>query len=112
METTDTIHDTFEKANALFKQGYDDTNIAAKLKAEGVEEHTLQEIMIRIKQLRNRKRTHNGSLMIVLGVLLSGIGFISCVMLAESNTSISFFLYGLTSLGALIIIAGLIFIFS
>ena len=112
METPNTIHDRFEKANELFKQGYDDANIAAKLRAEGISEHTLQEIMVRIKQLRNRKRTHNGSLLIVLGVLLSGFGFISCVMLAESNTSISFFLYGLTSLGALIIIAGLLFIFS
>jgi hypothetical protein len=50
-------------------------------------------------------------MLVLVGVVLLGLGFVSCIFLSDTGASLDFALYGLTAIGAVILIAGLAMIF-
>lgn len=96
----------------MIAEGQTNEHILAKLKNDGCSVSELDSAAQYIKQLKLKKRTKRGSMFVLAGVLMLGLGFISCVVLHNFNYDINFSLYGLTGIGAILLIAGLIMIFS
>lgn len=94
------------------EQGIDNDTIIANFKKIGYDEDQLNELHIQIKKIRNKKRTRTGSVLVLTGVIILGLGFISCIILHYLESDINFSLYGLTGIGALVLIVGLILLFS
>ena len=111
MEQKDSNDKHLQQGWKMLKEHHDFTAIAAHFKNAGVDEETVETIIRLLKKRRTAERSQWGTVMILAGVLLMGIGFFSSFILHGSNSSISFALYGLTTVGAIILLAGLFFIF-
>jgi hypothetical protein len=94
------------------EQGLDNEAILANFQKMGFDESQLKELHILVKKIRNKKRTQTGSVLVLIGVIILGLGFISCIVLHYLGSDINFSLYGLTGIGAVALIIGLILIFS
>ncbi len=94
------------------EQGLDNEAIIANFQKMGIDESQLKELQILVKNIRNKKRTQTGSVLVLIGVIILGLGFISCIVLHYLGSDINFSLYGLTGIGAVALIIGLILIFS
>ncbi len=112
MEKPNTLRQHLDDVQSMIRQGHNNDSIEKKLKQKGIEESLIVEILTEVKRIRNRKRTKTGSLLSLLGVVLLGIGFISCIVIHLNGGDVGFSLYGITAAGAVILIAGLVFIFS
>ncbi len=86
--------------------------IVANFQKLGFDDNQLNELRILIHKIRNKKRTQTGSILVLIGVVILGLGFISCIVLHYCGADINFSLYGLTGIGAIALIVGLILIFS
>ena len=109
---TQNIHEHLEEAKSLLNQGYDMAYIEAKLKQKNLDESSYIEILHQLKRFRNSKRTKNGTILVLIGVILLGAGFISCIAIHLNGGSVGFSLYGLTTIGAIVLTIGLVLIFS
>jgi len=112
MEKSNTLPQQLEDVQILIQQGHSNASIEKTLKQKGIEDAMIDEILAEVKRIRNRKRTKTGSILSLMGVVLLGIGFISCIVIHLNGGDVGFSLYGLTAAGAVILIAGLVFIFS
>ena len=105
------FNDSLAIAKRLIYQGKDNAFIKNELIKHGVDATVISEVLKQVKHIRNAKRTKNGTLLILTGVFLLGLGFILCILLSGTGASIDFSLYGLTAIGAIILVAGLAMIF-
>jgi len=111
MEHNFPFHESLNTAKMLIDQNKDNAFIKAQLIQKGGDPTIIAEVMKQVKYIRNASRTKNGTYLILLGVFLLGLGFICCILLTGSGASIDFALYGLTALGAIILVVGLAMIF-
>lgn len=99
-------------AHLLFEQGKDLTFIETKLKEKNIEQQDLEEILKQLKRLNHIQRNKKGVQLILLGVILLGVGFITSILLhLNGSTSLDFPLYGLTATGIVVLIVGLVYLF-
>lgn len=96
----------------LIEEGLANEAIVANFQKMGFDENQLNDLKILIHKIRNKKRTQTGSRLVLIGVVILGLGFISCIVLHYYGADINFSLYGLTGIGAIALIVGLILIFS
>lgn len=111
MEQQSHLHSYLNTAKLLIEQGRDNAFIEAQLTQQGLDSTSITEVLEQVKRIRNAKRTQNGSMLVLAGVILLGLGFISCIFLHDAGASVDFALYGLTAIGAIVLIAGLAMIF-
>lgn len=111
MHTNVTYFKHLKYAKTMLAEGHSRQDIELALNREGAEEATVKEIMGHLKPEEKSGRTQKGSLLVLCGVVLLGIGFIFSILFVGSGTSINFALYGLTILGAVVLIAGLAMVF-
>jgi hypothetical protein len=100
------------KIKTWIEEELDNETIILKLRSEGLEESQINELQILIKKIRNKNRTRTGSILVLIGVIVLGLGFISCIILHYMGQDINFSLYGLTGIGAIVLIVGLVLIFN
>ena len=96
----------------LIAQGLSNEAIMVSYENIGFDESELKELHMLIQKIRNKKRTETGILLVLVGVIILGLGFMSCLLLHYLGNDINFWLYGLTGIGALALFIGLILIFS
>ena len=101
-----------EVIRTLVAQGHDNVFIEQHLIEKGIDKLQVPELLASAKRMRHAMRTRKGSLLVVLGVLILGMGFISCVIIHNTGGEIGLPLYGLTILGLCIVFGGLVFIFQ
>lgn len=101
-----------EMIKKCIDDGLDNVAILNHLKNIGQIENEESELLRHINKIRNKKRTRTGSILVLIGVIILGIGFISCIILHYLDQDINFSLYGLTCIGAIALIIGLILIFN
>jgi hypothetical protein len=94
------------------EEGLTNEAIVANFQKLGFDDNQLNELQILIKKIKNKKRTQTGSILVLIGVIILGLGFIGCIVLHYLGADINFSLYGLTGIGAIALIVGLILIFS
>ena len=95
----------------MIGEGRDIAFIESYFNQQGLDENIVVKIIQQVKRLRNAKLTKQGTLLILLGVAILGIGFISCVLIHYNGGSIGFSLYGLTAIGLVLLVVGLAMIF-
>jgi hypothetical protein len=112
MTENDTIDRHAEAGWKMLKGHHDLNSVEAHFKNEGLPEELVEAVMKAIRKKRHTERSQYGTIMLIAGVLLLGIGFFSCVTLTHGGaSSLDFALYGLTTIGAIIVIVALVFIF-
>ncbi len=111
MEQNSTFQNQLEMAKKMIEQGRDNASIESYFNQQGLDENTVVQIIKQVKRLRNAKLTKQGSLLILSGVVILGIGFISCILIHYNGGSIGFSLYGLTAIGLVLLVIGLAMIF-
>ncbi len=111
MEQNSTFQQHLNTAKMLIEQGRDNAFIESHFQQQGVDSTVLSTVLEQVKRLRNAKRTQNGSMLVLIGVILLGLGFVSCIFLVDGGASLDFALYGLTAIGAVVLVAGLAMIF-
>lgn len=112
MTENDTIDRHAEAGWKMLKGHHDLRSVEAHFKNEGLPDDVVEAVMQAIRKKRHAERSQYGTIMLVAGVLLLGIGFFSCVTLTHGgSSSLDFALYGLTTIGAIIVIVALVFIF-
>ena len=112
MEITANTTNFQDQIKIWIEQGLDNEAILKNLQKTGMDEAQSNEWLVQIKKIRNKKRTQTGSMLVLIGVIILGLGFISCIVLHYCGSDINFSLYGLTGIGAVALIIGLILIFS
>ena len=101
-----------DQIKAWIEQGMDNEAILTNLQKMALNEQQIIDLQVLIKKIRNKKRTRNGSILVLVGIITLGLGFLSCIILHYLGNDINFSLYGLTAIGAVVLIVGLILIFS
>ena len=96
-------------ATEWIDRGMNDQQIRLELAGIGVDERDIPEMLREIKMLRNARNTTKGMYFILAGALMCLFSCIFTLMATQSNGIV---LYGLTSLGLVVIFIGLYKIFS
>jgi len=96
----------------LIDKGAGMEEIVSALKTKGIEQDKIEKIIAYLKKAEHKKRIQNGNFLVLIGVVLLGLGFISCIFLHDAGMSVDIALYGLTGLGALILVIGLFLLFN
>lgn len=96
----------------LVKDGKSDAAIRELLQQQCSDEHALRELLQQVKKLRAARNTSTGLIFILIGAALLLLSCAIGIFRFYSDSSLSFALYGLTSLGILVVFVGLIRIFG
>lgn len=107
MDSHSALHQQLEQLKLLVARGLDDNQIELELKQKGMTESEIQQLMSHIVKLRGAMRTRQGSLLVLAGVIILGIGFLSCVAIHFLGGEIGLPLYGVTVLGLILVFLGL-----
>ena len=96
----------------LFKQGCTTEEITTRLRNKGAEDNLMQQALGEIKKLRLTRRRNHGIIWCSIGIFLLVAGCMLTFILHSNGQNIRLAMYGLTSLGVVIIIKGLIDVFG
>ena len=111
MEESTQLEEYHRLANQLLESGVDMEKIKDQLAQKGISDHDLNMVMLSLKNLNQVKRREKGLWMIISGsFLLAVAGVLAVFMFGEDN--FRFALYGLTSLGLVVLMWGMYFIFN
>jgi hypothetical protein len=94
-------------AASLYKKGLNFEEISVQLRQQGAPEHALQDIFQQVKNLRIAKKRNAGFFWCGIGVFLIVFGCLLSLFLYNSG-NIRLAMYGLTSLGVIFTMKGLI----
>jgi len=98
-----------EVAPEWLQKGLDNTQIKAELINKGIDERDIPEMLKEISKMRHSRNVTSALYFILAGAFLCLISCIITLMSAQTNAVV---LYGLTSLGIVIIFVGLYKIFG
>ncbi len=112
MENPSVLHIQLEEMKMLVSRGFDDQSIQQELIKRGLDEALIAQLMSHSSRIRGAVRTRKGSLLVLVGVIILGIGFLSCVAIHFMGGEISLPLYGVTIIGLILVFMGLIKIFN
>ena len=96
----------------LYKQGHTQEEISTQLRSKEATDNQLQQALDEIKKLRLTSRRNNGFIWCGIGSFLLVAGCMLTFLLHSNGQSIRFAMYGLTSIGVLIIMKGLVDVFG
>ena len=64
----------------LIAQGLSNEAIMVNYENTGFDESELKELQMLIQKIRNKKRTETGILLVLIGIIILGLGFMSCLL--------------------------------
>src|SRR6187397_274933 len=108
MEPKPNIEIYFIKTQQLLDEGLDYESIRKLLAESGADEVTVATIIGQVKSNSFLKRRKRGLILGLTGSVFLVVGFILTVLFYHSGISIDYVMYGMTSLGAILLLAGLI----
>jgi hypothetical protein len=108
MEPAKSIEQYLTQAQQLLEEGKELDSVRHHLAASGADELTVDTIIRQIKSLSYLKRRRRGFLLGLFGSILLVAGFILTVIFYHSGISIHYVMYGMTSIGVILLIAGLV----
>ncbi len=101
-----------QRAKTWLDNGMSDTQIEAELLATGADERHVIAMLTEIKKLRNARKTANGLIYILIGAVTCLLSCILTMTSSYSNSNFSLILYGITTIGIIIVFIGLMKIFN
>lgn len=105
--------DVYHKAEQMVNNQRTTEEIKEELlKREDITDPELEQIIKYLKKLRHDKHHQMGRVLILTGAVFLLAGFVITFLNISKNQSVHFAMYGLTSLGLLIMFAGLYYVFN
>jgi hypothetical protein len=98
----------WQEAYRMLKHGQDNSTITAHLLKKGADNETIAAIVDQLKPLRYAIRRGRGIKLILAGAGLLLLGFILTVVFFHNNQSIDYVMYGLTTIGIVILFWGVV----
>ena len=95
-------------ASSLQKEGYNMDQITLQLREKGAPDNLLQEALQHLKQLHINRKRSSGFACCGIGVALLVVGCMITIMLYNSGGDIKWVMYGLTTLGVIFTMKGLV----
>ncbi len=108
MEPATNVEMLLNEAAELIAKGKEPDFVKEKLAAYGLDENAISSILHQIKSKRFLIRRKRGFLLGLIGSLLLFVGFILTVVFFHAGISIHFVMYSMTSIGALLLVLGLV----
>lgn len=102
----------YEHAETLFNQGLTLEEVRQQLAASGYEGETLDEHLKHVRKLKTQKQVKLGFNLILLGALLCVTSCVATFFHSYSASYMTFSLYGMTFIGASLVLVGLAFVFG
>ena len=94
-------------AQSLWENGHTHDRIILELHKRGLQHERMEEVTQHLKKLRYAKRRSRGINMLAAGCACLLLGFVFSLMLSNSGSLYQYSLYGLTTLGTIILVAGM-----
>lgn len=107
MENTKLYEELYALANQHLASGMDFELIKDKLIERCTDEEIVATVLGTVKRNYYARRTNEGTNILCIGLVLILIGFVITCFNFHSNQSVTLAMYGLTSLGILIVFFGL-----
>ncbi len=101
-----------QELTLLLNQGLDKKSIEKHLLNKGLNSSEIEYLYKSARNKQGTLRTKNGKTLVLIGVMLLGIGFISSFLMYHSGGNFSLPLYGITLVGLLLLFIGLVLIFQ
>lgn len=95
-------------AQSFLKKDYSFEEISTELQKQGISNGSLDEMISYIKSFRLRKKRNRGFILTGIGVTFLTFGFVITMILINLGVNHNLALYGLTSLGIALVMAGMI----
>ena len=99
-------------AISLSRKGFNTEEIATQLRINGAADNLVQQAIDEIKQLRLARRKHTGFIWCGIGTFLLVSGCMITFIQYSNGQNIRIAMYGMTSVGVVAIIKGLIDLFG
>ena len=101
-----------ERACLLMSERKEKYEIEKILAAEGADEKTIAEVMDAAKKELIKKQINRGCIKVGAGILFLGAGFLCTFLFNHSGLNYHISLYGFTSIGIILVFAGMIDMFG
>lgn len=98
-----------DRAAQWLQKGLNNKQVEAELLQLGIDERNIPEMIREFTKIRNARNTTTGLYFILAGALFC---LISCILTLAFSSATALILYGLTSVGVIIIFVGLAKIFG
>lgn len=108
METVSTIDPLQDELRRMISKGDETEKILSFLLNSGMDPQAASEMIIRERNEYLKKRRQRGFVLGIIGSALLIIGFLLTVIFFHSGVNFHFVMYGLTSIGAILLMAGLV----
>lgn len=95
-------------ASSLQKRGFNQEEITLQLRQQGAPENLLQEIIGELKKIKLLRKRNTGFACCSIGVVMLVVGCMLTLFLYDSGASIKFAMYGLTTIGVIFSVKGLV----
>lgn len=92
--------------------GLSNKEIEEKLRFGGYDDRYIADLLQELSKLRNAKKTARGLTLILIGSVMCLLSCILTLTHAFTGSDFSFVLFGVTTIGILLVFGGLIFIFG
>jgi hypothetical protein len=102
----------WQLTNQLFKQGYSIEEISSRLRHKGIKDTELQQALTELKKWRLAKRRNAGFIWCGIGSFLLVSGCMLTFVQISNGQNIRLIMYGLTTIGIIAILKGLIDLFG
>jgi len=112
MSNTETNIPIAKLTEVWVEQGLSNNDIKQKLAFNGYDDKYISELLKEVTKLRNAKKTTRGLTFILIGACLCLLSCILTLSHAFTGSGFSFALFGITTIGILLVFGGLVYIFG
>lgn len=112
MQPTKTFYQHLADAKEMLKNGIDISVIKENLVNNGADSNSIDEIILLLKPSSKSHKYKTGTFLLIIGLILLGFGFIASVLFTNNESLLNLSLYGITGIGAILLIIGLAMIFN
>ncbi len=108
MEATQYFDQYLTQAQQLVLEGKEFDSVKEHLTASGADAVTVETIIHQLRTHTYLKRRKRGFFLGLAGAIMLMLGFLLTVLFYHSGISIHYVMYGMTSIGAILLVAGLV----
>ena len=111
MQNETSINELISRIKDMHHQGYDKDSIPGRLIEMGFDKETVDVCFQQYIKMKDKQHRQAGLMLILTGALTLVFSCVLTIVLHYNNQSLEFVMYGVTSVGLIIVFAGLMKIF-
>jgi hypothetical protein len=108
MTISTSIEQVLDEAGKMVNDGIETDKIRSYLSNAGMDKQSIESLIHQLKSQLYLKRRKRGFTFGIIGSIMLVIGFLLTVLFYHSGISIHFVMYGMTSVGVILLLIGMI----